>query len=339
MADFLEGLALARAIRALLDTGVRVRCAVAFWSPTLAERARHTCARVVLDISMGCTTKNALRSLGVPEIEGESKTVKVLENFHAKIYIADGVAIVASANASINALGSGRSRPRLEEAGVRLDALADVTAYAAACDHFEQLYKRGANAGPEHIAKAPEFSFTRSARDSADTDTFESSVLSMVRSSPEKFEHTSFIFGDRDVSSDEDADALSAYDEQVEPGTTARVRKLICLTTGKTRIRIIEQSEFVIMYWFGRGQGLRAYSDIVRVNTKTGTAYFGRHQWSIVRAALNILSVERLMAFWQADRERAERLASLLGDSLGERFVIISSKQVFSELERFDLPN
>ena len=334
MADFLEGSALAGAISALIDTGVGVRCAVAFWSPALAERARQTGARVVLDISMGCTTKNALRSLGVPEIDGDSKTVKVLEDFHAKIYIADGVAIVASANASTNALGSGGSRPRLKEAGVRLDALANAAAYDAACEHFEQLHKRGANAGPEHIAKAPELSPTRSARDPAANDAFGSSVLSAVQSAPERFEHTCFIFGDRDVSASEYADARDAYDEQIDPGTTNRVRKLICLTTNKTDIRIIEQSEFVIMYWLGSGLGIKAYSDIVCVNTQAGAVFFGRQQWSVVRAALNIQSTQHLTAFWQADHERAEKLAGLLGSTLGDRFVILRSKQVYSELER-----
>ena len=121
-------------------TAPPARCAVAFWGPAAAAQAAARSARVVLDVSMGCTSRNALLALGVPH----SRNVKVLDGLHAKLYIADDCAILTSANASGNALGSDLLPPVLKEAGVLIERGNEPEAYAAATRLFQRYWDAGA---------------------------------------------------------------------------------------------------------------------------------------------------------------------------------------------------
>lgn len=104
--------------------------------PDIAAQAAARSARVVLDISMGCTSRNALIKLGVPD----NPNVRVLDRLHAKIYVAEDCAI--------------------EEAGVWIGRREDPAAYNAAkslCARYWKSAKVAGRADLERAAKAPTF--------------------------------------------------------------------------------------------------------------------------------------------------------------------------------------
>lgn len=108
MAELLTGKKLAKAIRGILKEESGGRFAVAFWGPAAGRLAAVSKAKVVLDISMGGTSRNALEALGAPS----NRAIRVLDRLHAKLYIGANKAVVASSNASKNALGDHASPPQ-----------------------------------------------------------------------------------------------------------------------------------------------------------------------------------------------------------------------------------
>lgn len=114
---FLHGRELADKIREVLR-GKDVTCAVAFvgdiHKATGIDDTRDW--KIVCDISMGGTSRLALKRLGAPENEN----ARFLDGLHAKIYASDAGVVVCSANASFRALGTPDAEPRHFEAGVFL---------------------------------------------------------------------------------------------------------------------------------------------------------------------------------------------------------------------------
>ena len=112
--------------------------AVAFWGAQMPEilfpQGLHS-VEVVLDVVMGGTSKDALHALGVPE----SASVSVCDGLHTKLYISRDGAVIASANASANALGAGLEGGRLHELGVWIDAKEEPDAYAQAKAEFDRI--------------------------------------------------------------------------------------------------------------------------------------------------------------------------------------------------------
>jgi hypothetical protein len=138
----LNGVNLAAAVMELFEARGRLRCAVAFWGPHLAQRAFSRNAEVILDISMGGTSRNALAAFGLEEskLPSANSKVRVLDGLHSKIFLGEQQAVIGSANASCNALGGNGRAPSLEEAGVLIDRLEDHEAYLRLVEIYEQYH-------------------------------------------------------------------------------------------------------------------------------------------------------------------------------------------------------
>lgn len=114
--QFLSGNELSNAIKKLMF-GKKIRCAVAFWgtgSETLFSTACNNDIRIVCNLRMGGTNPFSLDGFLPPRF-----TVRQHDTLHAKVYISETAAIVASANASTNGLGfEGREQAAWHEAGL-----------------------------------------------------------------------------------------------------------------------------------------------------------------------------------------------------------------------------
>ncbi len=102
-------------------------------------------ARVICNLESGATNPHVVKDL----LDKPGVDIRSLATLHAKVIIAEHVALVGSANLSANGLGlQGAETARWEEAGtlVRdLKALADARAW------FSGLWDRAAEIGPEQL--------------------------------------------------------------------------------------------------------------------------------------------------------------------------------------------
>jgi hypothetical protein len=327
----LSGQALATAIRELFNSKGALRCAVAFWGPEMAALAARRSAKVVLDVAMKGTSQNAMKALGVPN----KTNVRVLDYLHSKLYIGEDHAILASANASHNAIGSGINPPLLREAGILIDRIEKPGLYRELEQLFGQYWDESRVATQDDLERAVKTSRILAARDQVTGNNDFSSVLDAVLANPDGFERTAFVFADVQLREPDKASATAAYDETLAMLDGAHNhRQLICTNCDGDEDRVLSEVSYIIMYWFGPGSGIYAYHDIVRVKTSDGSiAFFGNRQWSTVRRQIGLAERLRIIDFWQADRERAQALANLEGGSPGERFVVRRHDDLFSKLE------
>lgn len=108
----------------------QARCAVAFWGAGSEEIVTQVDARIICNLKAGGTNPFALRKL-------KTKQIRQYDLLHAKVYIGQEEAVVASANASANGLGlEGSEQTSWMEAGVRLSNIAPVGAW------FEKLWEQ-----------------------------------------------------------------------------------------------------------------------------------------------------------------------------------------------------
>ena len=143
-------------------SGGSVRCAVAFWgvgSDSIFRNAQDGISgvRIVCNLNSGGTNPSAIRTL-----MGTGADVRQCDNLHAKVYISDRGAIVASANASANGMGlEGREQGGWIEAGNSLD---EMGAKAAGL-WFEMLWMSARNITKLDMAAAQKmWSARRSSR-------------------------------------------------------------------------------------------------------------------------------------------------------------------------------
>ena len=124
------------------------RCAVAFWSKNWVNGAGIDWAdtRIVLDVSMGMTSPEAIETLGK-----HKATVKHAPNFHGKMYLSDRGAVIGSANASRSGVGLLNENASLQEIAVFL--LPDSNEYRAAAAYFSTLFE-GALSANDALEKA-----------------------------------------------------------------------------------------------------------------------------------------------------------------------------------------
>lgn len=332
MTSVLWGKELAKKIRAMFAEERPIRCAVAFWGPEVAELARKNDAEVILDISMGGTAKNALFALGVPD----NRKIRVLDNLHSKIYLGASGAIVGSANASSSALGSFNGKPRLEEAGVWIPQLNEPQAYREVEKLFVQYRKRSKRAKQSDLDRAPFLSRNRAARDqNTNVSDHVASIFALLKTEPDRFESTAFIFGDQKADVEDKKEAKSAYDMEfpIEKGDSKR--SLICTYCDADENLILEECAFVIMYWFGRGLDIYAYHDIVRVQVeKDVVAFFGKRHWPTIRNRLDLAFPHNKAEYWKSDSSMAHQfLTEKCGDKRGKRFWIMSYGELYATLE------
>lgn len=340
----LHDLELAAAVRDMFSGEDDLRCAVAFWGPELAALARKRGAKVVLDISMGCTSRTALKALGVrrkrmsPSV-GDS--VRVLDGLHAKIFVGDKTAILGSANASGNALGSEGRAPALREAGVLIERASEPNAFAQVEAVWAQYLEASRPVRPDDLDRAPRVPVSRSARDQAPSENAPArSILDALLREPENFAETTFVFGDHRADPDEVTAGKEAYEEA--QGCTPRTdgRTHVCLLNGALHMdQAMRRASQVITYWFGGMSGLYAYHDLIRVeHGDAGVAYFGRTGWPTVRKAIGLSRLSK-NDIWKLDRRAAKLLSKREDEPKGERLVIVSNSELFEALEQMGSRN
>ena len=334
--EVLQGSELAKAILAVFDEPGRPRCAVPFWGRDLAVLARERAADVVLDISMGGTSKNALRAFGLePEQLPIDLPVRVLDGLHAKIFLSETSAVIGSANASRNALGTGDKQPVLKEAGVRFDRHEDPQAYAA----IEEMYA-GYLAASRAIERgdfdrAPSMVFNPAARDDHPSNrNTAASILEALSDDPRSFARVSFIFADHPIHEDDLADAEKAYGEDVGESARKGGRSHICsIDDDEQTDDRLRGASHIIMFWLGRRPGIWAFHDIHRVeHDGRVVSYFGRRHWGVVSRALGLTQTSSQQA-WDRDRTTAERVADSDGDAKRERFVALYADETAERIE------
>lgn len=102
--------------------GRRISCAVAFWgigSDATIVEIKEREVRLICNLQTGGTNPDAIRALMAAGAD-----IRQNDRLHAKVYIGDEEAIVASANASINGLGfEGTAAAYWIEAGVIVPAV------------------------------------------------------------------------------------------------------------------------------------------------------------------------------------------------------------------------
>lgn len=336
--EILHGKDLADAIMSLIAKPGRLRCAVAFWGPSLAKLAFDRKAEVVLDISMGGTSRNALKAFGLrkKKLPNAKSQVTVLDKLHAKIFIGEQLAIIGSANASRNALGSDGRVPALLEAGVLIDRDDDPQAYARLEQMFAEYRGLSRPIVPEDLDRAVRAPTNPAARDhSASNETAALSIFNSLLARPESFKDSSYIFADDDIEKPELEKAEDAYIEEFDEAPKASGRHHICTLGDQPKIdNVLRGASTVMMFWFANNAGLYAYYDIVRIeHGKRNVSYFGRTGWTKVRLQLGILALSKGDA-WRRDMHSAESIAGSLKQAVSGRFVAMTSDELFEWLER-----
>ncbi|VXC96463.1 hypothetical protein SPHINGOT1_260307 [Sphingomonas sp. T1] len=333
----LHGHELATAILDLFREPGRLRCAVAFWGSELGAIARKRKVEVVLDISMGGTSRNALKALGLrrksmPQADGR---VTLLDGLHAKIFVGTRYAVIGSANASRRALGRDGLGPSLQEAGVLFDRAEDPDGYGK----LEELYEhyRGLSRAilPGDLDRAPRVASNPAARDfQAGPKSTSASVLSALLADFDRFSRTSFIFGDHRIEHWDWVKAKEAYADEVGEPPEAAGRTHICSAKDDPDTDgVLRDTAHVFVYWFGSPLGVSAYHDVVRIEHRDGTvSYFGRLGWTAVRSAHRLPAATKADT-WRADSTIAEAIANSDEDKVKERFVALSSGDLFELLE------
>jgi len=310
---------LARKIRSICAGSGPRKCAVAFWGKemaTLLFPQGSAGVDIVLDVAMGGTTKDALKALGVPS----AKNVWACDGLHTKLYIGETGAVIASANASVNALGRDFNGGKLQELGVWLDAKADRKAYKQACAEFEAFKKRSHVANVADLAKAPEHGPRHMSW--AGTSQKTNSLLDIVGANPQDFGNVLFVFGDQMAGVDERNAADAAHESYLEEQEavsslppSAQPRRSLVAYCKDGENRNFDNAALVAMYW-GRGDRFEiyAYTDLVKLRVKNGHkidfAYFGIRDWRKFKNQLGIGVLGTVGEVSKTDRRHAKALAS-----------------------------
>ena len=140
MTTFLHGPELTDIIKEILaEDGSR--SAVAFWGRDCDGWVTGRGARIIANIKMGGTNPHALKKAS----KRPSAEVKRCDRLHAKVYLGEKRAVVASANASINGLAlEGAEIASWIEAGILTDDIESIAAW------FENLWRYGAHEITKH---------------------------------------------------------------------------------------------------------------------------------------------------------------------------------------------
>lgn len=310
---------------------------MAFWGPELGAIARKRKVEVVLDISMGGTSRNALNALGLrrkslPHADGR---VTLLDGLHAKIFVGKRHAIIASANASRRALGREGVGPSLQEAGVLFDRAEDPDGYGKLEELYQHYRALSRAIFPRDFDRAPRVASSPAARDfQAGPKSTSASVLSALLADFDRFARTSFIFGDNRIKHRDWVKAKEAYEEELgEPPEVAGRTHICSAEDDPDTDAVLRDTAHVFVYWFGSPLGVSAYRDVVRIEHGHGTvSYFGRLGWTSVRRAHH-LSAATKADTWSVDSTIAEAIANSDEDEVKERFVAFSSGDLFELLE------
>jgi len=336
--EFVTGTKLATAIMDLFDSPGKLRCAVAFWGPDLARRAKERNAEVVLDISMRGTSRNALRAFGLspdnlPDVHAQ---VRVLDGLHAKIYLGESRAIVGSANASRNALGGLNREPALFEAGVIIDRTADPIVFQQVEDAYSQYARSSLTITKEHFNRAVRTPINLAVSDrQPDFPTFTNPLLDRLSRDPPSFTGTGFIFGDMDISEDDLMQVTAAFERNTgEKLASTRLAHICTFDVKDLADDKLAECSRIIWFWYGKRRGVSAYTDVVRIVDEDGdVSYFGRSNWAAAMRAMGYSALLKRDA-WGVDGASVLPLANLYDQEEGERLVALGWSELAELLEQ-----
>jgi hypothetical protein len=150
--EFIYGSDLSDRIRLVCAEG-DVDAAVAFWGHKVREHLfpnwEERRIRIVCDISMGGNSQKSLKALGAPNNEN----LRVLDRLHAKVFWSPVGAVVCSANASANGIGSLGEPAGNLEAGVYYQPYS--AGWHAAGKFVTEAFDHGSVIDAEQLARAP----------------------------------------------------------------------------------------------------------------------------------------------------------------------------------------
>lgn len=138
-------------IKKLLGSETKLRIAVAFIgngaSQLIGPQAKDV--KIICNLTMGGTNPNEIKTL---INRFGRKSVRQIDNLHAKLYIGTEYAIVGSANMSTNGLGNQPSA--LREAGYKFKL--DQSSGNCGTDWFDTLWGKASNITNRHLKDAVE---------------------------------------------------------------------------------------------------------------------------------------------------------------------------------------
>ena len=158
------------------------------WVTTLFSDKPPASLKVICDLEMGVTTRQALSNFNAPN----NKKLRHLPGMelHAKVYLSEEGAVVCFANASRSAL---KNSKRIED-GVWFSS--DDPNYKKVANEFASRWERSKKIGKEELMKAP--LFMPSGSDSPENSS-PRTLLQLVRTNSEKFDGISFVFSEAPV--------------------------------------------------------------------------------------------------------------------------------------------
>lgn len=289
MTEFLVGDALAERIREICSID-DVDCAVAFWGIQIRDDLfpnwEHQKIRIICDISMGCNSQAALKSLGAPS----NTQLRVRDGLHSKVYISQRGAIVSSANASLNGIGLKNAKPKNLECGTFYPPKSQ--GWLDASDWFEDLFNEQSLALNQfQLDRAPLRTHDQGPRIGAN-GLKTNSVLDLVRSYPERFVDTLFI----------------CTNEEIEPETLERVERLYAKDLHSEKFESLNREfvlkdkakhfvplhPYVIMFWDAPDDPrVDAYTNVVGTPSNRPTSIFGKDDWRGFWKAHNLPAPKR----------------------------------------------
>ena len=181
---------------------------------------------------------------------------------------------------------------------------------------------------------APRVAATNAARDWIGKSTQTASVLEAVLLEPDNFTGTAFAFADHNIEPDDLEAANRGYKKEFQATPKSHRRSQICtIDSGNLIDDVFRTAARIINFWFGKGPGLYAYHDIVRIEHDDFISYYGRRSWPNVSRAVGLAHLKQDVV-WKADNKAARRLAKLENQRQGRRYVGLSADALSEEIAR-----
>lgn len=290
--EFVCGQDLSDRIRLVCAEG-DVDAAVAFWGHKIREHLfpnwEKRTIRIVCDISMGCNSQRSLRALGAPNNEN----LRVLDRLHAKVFWSSVGAVVGSANASNNGIGSVKEPAGNLEAGVYYEP--NSAGWHAAGNFVRDAFDRAPVIDTQQLARAPVITSDPGAR-IGPKGLLSQSIFERVCAGPESFEGTLFVITGADISAEDLKRLNEIRDEELADETFEPADRTLILQDDPEILN--RPSQRVLMFWFGgKNPKLLAYINTVPVPANHAEAIYGVPGWS---------------AFWKGLRMKAPKKSTVL---------------------------
>ena len=324
---FLQGDELSSQIRKICS-GKKVRCAVAFWGKGMAgslfPNPKKQDIRIICDISMGATSRSALKELGAPE----NSDLKVCDGLHGKVYLSEFGAVIGSSNASDNGIGriSGQGG-KLLEAGVFCST--ESAAYTGASKWFDKVFEASGSVDEKKLSEAQEFS--RELRLQGDWDKMKRlPLLTRLRDYPQNFKDAWVAIANKPLNKSQAADTRKQRDNEIPAGAAAVKDEVILQDEDGCELRSFGDAP--ILFFWKESRTIGVYGN---VHCST---------WPPApRKPDTVFGIENWKAFWNTISEppSAKKFTEQESELIGELFTETRTRWLFTadefseELKRF----